>query len=146
MAGDNVGYTPGVGVQIAADGSNPDGALRQRVKIQTGVEGSAQDVASGQAMPTFDDSILLRRLVKMLETLTIVDSVNRQRITLDAVTAGVTIPTVTTVGTVTTVSTLTTITNAVPVGNIATIASMDREQFINIARTAYATGIRAKLN
>jgi hypothetical protein len=97
---DNVGYTPGTGVNIAADGSVADGALRQRVKIQTGTEGQAADVASGQALPVYDDSLLLRRLAKLLETLAVVDQQTRQRITVDNITTGLTLGTVTTVGTV----------------------------------------------
>jgi len=131
---DNVAYTPGSGVNIAADGSNPDGALRQRIKVQTGTEGIANDVASGQAFPTFDDGMILRRILKVLETLSVVDPQQRQRITLDSITGALTLSTVTTVGTVTSVT------------NVATIAGMNDEQYINIARTAYNTGIRQHLS
>jgi hypothetical protein len=46
---------------------------------------------------------------------------------------------------VTTVSTVTTVTNAVPVGNVATIAGMGDEQYINISRQTAANCIRQRL-
>ena len=101
---------------------------------------------------------LLRRMVKLLESNAVVDGQNRQRLTIDSIPAGVTLPTVTTVGTVstitagtiTTVGAVTGITNALPaganvIGGISTIASVDHHQFIDIARTAFNTGLRAKL-
>ena len=115
--------------------------------------------AQGQIVnPAQDESIiLLRRIVKMLETSAIADAGGRQRITLDAITAALTLATVTTVGTVstitagtiTTVGAVTSITNALPtggntIGNV-TIGGMDDKQFIDIARTAYNTGIRQRL-
>lgn len=105
-------------------------------------------LASDQSkVSTYDQNLyLLGRIVKSLEALSVVDSSQRQRFTLDSITAALTLSTVTTVGTVTTVSTLTTVTNPVPIGNVATIASMDREMYINIARQAYGTCIRAKLS
>jgi hypothetical protein len=65
------------------------------------------------------------RLFPMLQSNSIVDGQQRQRITIDAITAALTLGTVST------------ITNAVPVGNVATIAGMDKEMFINQARVAY---------
>ena len=86
--------------------------------------------------------LLLGRIIKALEGVSVVDSAQRIRFTLDNISAGVTLPTVTAV---------TGITNALPaganiIGSIANIAGMDREQYINIARQTYSTGIRAKLN
>jgi hypothetical protein len=73
---------------------------------------------------------LLRRLVKALDSLQVVDSQQRQKVTIDA-------------GTLPTVST---ITNPVPLGNLATIAGVDpRYAMIDAARNAYGNGIRANL-
>jgi hypothetical protein len=76
-------------------------------------------------------------MVKLLEAMGNVDAQTRQRVSVDVFPA--TIPTVTTVGTVTTCSTVSN------VAAIATVAGMDREQYINIARNAYANGIRRAL-
>lgn len=87
-----------------------------------------------------DESIpFLRRIVKLLEASANVDVGNRQRINVDSITAGTTLPTVTTVGTVTTV------TNAVGVGNVATIAGLGQQQFADTSRICYNTGLRSKL-
>jgi hypothetical protein len=72
----------------------------------------------------------IKRLIKISETLQVVDSSQRQRISVDTIATGVTLPTVSTVTSVT---------------NIASNAGMDREQYINIARQAYANGIRTNL-
>ena len=45
---DNVGYTPGMGAQIAAD--NINGVMHERVKISLGADGEAQDLDSGQQL------------------------------------------------------------------------------------------------
>jgi hypothetical protein len=47
---DNVNYTPGHGVVIAAD--SVDGILYQRVKIATGADGAATDLSSTSPLPT----------------------------------------------------------------------------------------------
>lgn len=46
---DNVGYTPGEGVEIAAD--EIDGVLHQRAKMQFGDDGIASDVSSTNPLP-----------------------------------------------------------------------------------------------
>ena len=46
---DNVGYTPGDGVTIAAD--DVGGVLVQRVKLTFGGDGVADDVATGNGLP-----------------------------------------------------------------------------------------------
>lgn len=46
---DNVGYTPGEGVEIAAD--EIDGVLHQRAKMQFGEDGTAIDVSLGNPLP-----------------------------------------------------------------------------------------------
>lgn len=105
-----------------------------------------------------DQIILMRRILKILESQSAVDSANRQRLTLDSITAGVTLPTVTTVGTVstvtavTTVSTVTTvaavtaITNALPSGtnNIGYIGMLGDTR-IDMTRNTYANALRNRL-
>ncbi len=46
---DNVGYTPGIGAEIAAD--EIGGVLHQRVKIGVGADGVATDVSAANPMP-----------------------------------------------------------------------------------------------
>lgn len=96
--------------------------------------------------PAQDEQIvLLRRLIKLIESQNATDLANRQRITIDSITAGVALATV---------SAVTAITNALPPGtnaigaitNVQQLAGADHRQFIDIARTAYNTGIRSRLN
>jgi hypothetical protein len=89
-----------------------------------------------------DNLILLRRMLKLLESQAAVDPQQRQRITLDAISAAVALPAVTTVGTVTTVTTVSTVTS---VTNIAAMAGWNQQMFADPARTAYNTGIRSQL-
>lgn len=103
---------------------------------------------SSDALQTVDNEAgdlirLLSRLVKVMENQQATDAAQRQRITLDNISAGVTLPTVTTVTGVTTVTTVTTCST---VTNAASIAGMNQEQYINIARNAYANSIRSKLS
>lgn len=75
-----------------------------------------------------DDSVtLLRRIVQLLEPMGNRDVGNRQRVTIDALTAGMTLSVVGTVS------------------NIGTISSLDHRQFHDMARTAYNTGPRARI-
>lgn len=139
---DNVGYTPGSGASIAADDIN--GTLYQRIKPTVGDDGFAVDVSKTNPMPTIaqrtDDLLaMINRLIKICESSQVVDSAQRQRITLDAIAASLTLATVTTVTTVTTVSTVSSVTN------VAANAGMDREQYINIAKQTYAQSIRPNL-
>lgn len=80
--------------------------------------------------------VFLRRIAKILENQQAVDPQQRQRITLDSITAGVTLPAVTTVTTVATVSAVT---------NIAGLFSWNQQILADPARTAYNTGIRSAL-
>lgn len=136
---DNVGYTPGSGAQVAAD--DVGGVLYQRIKPTFGVDGTAIDVSDQNPLPTVasrsdDLLVMLSRIVKLLESNAVVDVAQRQRVTLDAIPAGVTLPTVTTVTTVATVT---------AANNLVANAGMDREQYINIAKNVYANSIRSKL-
>lgn len=89
-----------------------------------------------------DQVVLLRRIVKLLESQAAVDTAQRQRVTLDAITAGTVLPTVTTVTTVATVTTVTGVTN---VTNLGTLAGYDQRLYSDWARQAYNTGIRSAL-
>ncbi len=105
------------------------------------------DKSNTQIAPATDDSILyLRRIVKLMESQATVDSGNRQRITIDSLGAGTAITTtipvsgsLTTAGTVSTVSTVTSVTNMV------TLAGQNQQMFQDVARNAYANGIRQNL-
>jgi hypothetical protein len=103
-----------------------------------------QNLTTGLAQ---DDSVnsteaLLRRILKALESSGMVDGQTRQRVTLDAISAALTLATVTTVGTVTTVTGVTTVTTLT---NLSQIAG-DSRPLLDLSRIAYNTGIRAKLN
>lgn len=86
--------------------------------------------------PATDDAlVLLRRMVKLMESQNATDIANRQRVSVDAFTA--TVPAVTAVGS---------ITGALPVGaNVIGFVNENQRQFIDVARTNYNTGIRSKL-
>lgn len=89
---------------------------------------------------TEESIILLRRMVKLLESQNATDIGNRQRVTIDAITGSLTLGTV---------SAVTGITNALPagtntIGNV-NLGGADQRQFIDVSRTNYNTGIRSKL-
>ena len=101
-----------------------------------------KDTTSTQVNPSTDDSLTyLRRIVKLMESQAVVDAGQRQRITLDAVTAGVALPAVTA------------ITNALPTGanvigsltNLTTLAGQNQMMYSDPARNAYANGVRQNL-
>jgi predicted RNA-binding protein Jag len=121
--------------KLTFDGSN------QLLTTSSGGGGTAsvvglKDTSSNTINPASDDAIIyLRRMVKLMESQATVDSANRQRVSIDA-------GTLPTVGTV---SSITTITNAVPVGNVATFDGYNRQMFQDVARNAYANGLRQNL-
>lgn len=98
-----------------------------------GVDASVQalnaqvQVLQAQVVALNESNALLRRVVKLLESSGNVDVGNRQRITLDLITSGLTLSAVTTVT------------------NVTSIGGLDHRQFIDQARTAYNTGIRSQL-
>jgi hypothetical protein len=139
---DDINITPGSGAVVATD--EVGGRHFQLFKPAFGADGAAQLVSPDSPLPavasrTDDLVIMLSRIVKLLESNAVVDSAQRQRIALDTIPAGVTLPTVTTVTGVTTVTTVTTLANA------TAIAGMDREQWINAAKSTYAQSIRSRL-
>jgi hypothetical protein len=136
---DNIGYTPGTGAIVAAD--DIDGVLYQRIKPTVGANGIAIDVSEENPMPVQEARVedllaIIQRLVKVCESLQVVDVAQRQRITLDAISANLNLQGVNVVTTVATVN------------NVAaqtSMAGMDREMYINIARQTYESSIRSKL-
>ena len=136
---DNLGYTEGTGSSVATD--EIDGLHHQRIKLGIGEDGTAVDVSKSNPMPVQDIRVedllvMINRLVKVCESLMVVDSAQRQRVTIDSITGNLVL---TTVSNITTVNTVTT------VGNQTTLAGMDREMYINIAKQTYALGIRSNL-
>ncbi len=103
-----------------------------------------KDALDNRITPVQDDSvILLRRIVKLMESQAVVDTANRQRITLDSLGTATAITTtvpvsgsLTTAGTVSTVST---------VSAITTLLGQNQQMFQDVARDAYANGIRQNL-
>lgn len=150
---DNVGYTPGSGEKVATREVSYSGeaAQAQAVGLVT-FSGSddaktATDISDANPLPIEADRTdnmlaLLGRIVKLLESNAVVDGQQRQRVTLDSIAASLTLGTV---GTITTVTGVTGVTTVSAVTNLAATAGMDREQYINIAKTTYATAIRPHL-
>ncbi len=133
---DNVGYTPGTGATVAAD--EIAGALHQRMKLSIGEDGTAVDLSESNPMPTEaqrveDLLVMMGRMLKVLESNAVVDIAQRQRITLDAITTGLSL------------STIIAVNNVANVTAQTAMAGMDREMYINIARQAYASSIRSQL-
>lgn len=125
---------PDTGGAVATDNISVAGApvaAVQRVKPVTGTPGMAADVAPGNGMPVYLDDAQFADMMHFLESLGITDQQQRQKICMDAVSAGVTLPV--------------SIAAAIPVGNIATFAGIGNELFINMAESAYADMISANL-
>lgn len=100
-----------------------------------------KDTTDTQINPATDDSaMLLRRLVKQVDSLAVVDSAQRQRVTIDSISGSLTLSTITTVSNVTTVATVTSATNLVALGGVD-----GRYLYIDTARNASANGIRNNL-
>lgn len=133
-------------VDASGDPINP--AAQQTLYTVDPPNDSPGTVVRTAAGSVDDQIILLRRIVKLLESQAATDPQQRQRTTVDAISAGVTLPTVTTVTGVTTVSTVTTVTGVTTVStvsNMTTLAGYDQRLYSDWARTAYNTGIRQSL-
>ena len=85
----------------------------------------SSDQIGANQLASEEANILLRRIVKLLESNAVVDSANRQKVAIEGT------------------STVTTVSN---VSNIVAVANMDQRQFIDISRNTYANCIRNKLN
>ena len=116
---DNTTLNPGTGGDVIAS-DDIGGVKYQRVKLAVGAEGSATDATATTPLPTSVNGELLEALEAMrmaVQSLTrsmgqmLPDQQARMRVAVDAITAGLTLATVTTVGTVTTVATLSNQTN-----------------------------------
>jgi hypothetical protein len=124
---DNVGYTPGTGATIAAD--EIGGVLHQRVKVGVGADGQAVDVSESNPMPTVVYGELLEAIEALRMTvqsltrsglgLAMPDAQARLRVTIDSITASLTLATVSTVNTVSTVGSVASVTNQTQMGAIA---------------------------
>jgi hypothetical protein len=139
---DNVAITPGVGALVSTREVTYSGDVTKMQVVglatlsgaddaKTPADVSADNPLPAVASRTDDLVVMLSRVVKLLESNAIVDQQQRQRIAVDSFIA--TIPTLTTVTTVTTLA------------NATAIAGMDREQWINAAKSVYAQSIRARL-
>lgn len=94
-----------------------------------------KDSSDTRVNPATEDSlILLRRILRQIDSLGVVDSAQRQKITLDSITGSLTL------AAVTTVSTVTSATNLVALGGVD-----GRYLHIDTARNASANGIRNNL-
>jgi hypothetical protein len=143
---DNVALPPASG-KVASREVNYSGETAQAqavgLVLLTGPDDAktAVDVGPDAPMPVGaqraeDLLVMMGRIVKLLESNAVVDQQQRQRVTLDAITSGITLATVTNVGAVGTVTT---------VAAQTTLAGMDRELYINAAKQTYATAIRPLL-
>jgi hypothetical protein len=132
---------------LAADTSGMSNTDSLFILFDDGQPNVVQGSPTGESLPVSnlraeDLLAMLMRIVKMLESNSIVDNAQRQRIIVDSA-AAVAVSSLPTLATVTTVGTAT---NVGTVGAVTAIAGMDREQYINIARNAYANSIRSQLN
>jgi hypothetical protein len=143
MPTDNVAL-PAASGKVATREVNYSGELAQAqavgLVLLTGPDDAktAVDVGPDAPVPVGaqrveDLLVMMARVVKLLESNAVVDQQQRQRVTLDAITGGITLATVTNVGAVNTVAAQT------------TLAGMDRELYINAAKQTYATAIRPLL-
>ena len=136
---DNVTITEGSGTQIAAD--DVGGVKYQRIKVATGEDGTANDVSSSNPLPTQiiqgdtsqaieveDETVgLLKILVDLLYSNAITDAGQRQRIVIDAITAGLTLATVSSVT------------------NVAGIFGVNQQMYMDMLHMQYDSGIRDRI-
>lgn len=88
--------------------------------------------------PATDDAVVyLRRMVKLMESQATVDAGNRQRITIDSLGTGTAVTT--------TIPVSGTVTATVSSAAISTMAGQNQQMFQDVARNAYANGIRQNL-
>lgn len=97
-----------------------------------------EDISGTQVNPATDDALVyLRRMVKIMESQATVDSANRQRITIDSLGTGTAVTT--------TIPVSGTVTATVANATVASIDGYGRQMFQDVARNAYANGIRANM-
>ena len=122
-----------------SNGNVIDPAVQQPLYTSEPASNVSAQAVRVLAGSTDDQLVLLRRIVKILESQAAVDPQQRQRVTIDSITGSLTLSTITTVGTVTTVSTVSSVTN------IAALNGWNQQMFADPARTSYNTGIRSQL-
>jgi microcompartment protein CcmK/EutM len=106
--------------------------------------------SAGNLIDPVDDAqvVLLRRIVKLMESQAAVDPQQRQRITIDNVSAGITNALVVTQATATNLNATVSIAASqtlATVTNLAGLFSWNQQILSDPARTAYNTGIRSQL-
>jgi hypothetical protein len=102
-----------------------------------------KDTAGTIVNPATDDAVVyLRRMVKLMESQATVDAGNRQRITIDSLGTGTAVTTTIPVSGTVTVGTISTVTSLT---NMVTLAGQNQQMFQDVARNAYANGIRQNL-
>jgi hypothetical protein len=138
-------------IKTATDQFQFDGT-ELRVVNSSGGAGASQvgilNTSNTQINPATEDSVvLLRRMVKLMESQATVDVANRQRITLDAWGAGVLLGTGTSascprvgLGTDSTVGTVTSVTNVATIGSYAA-----QQMYGDVAHDVYANALRRHL-
>lgn len=145
------------GIKTQSDKFTFDG---ENLKVTSSGSGGSSDVvglkdtSDVRINPAQDDSIiLLRRVVKLMESQAVVDNQMRQRVTLDAIGVGTptalatTIPISGSLTTAGTVSTVTTVTTVATVTSLNQLAGVDaRWQIIDWARQVYNSGMRRNLS
>ena len=124
---------PATGAVIAAD--EIGGALYQRIKPVHGVDGEANDTSTtnplpvqmlGEALEALEACRMFLQALSRTVGQVLPDTAGRQRVLIDAISASLTLATVTTVGTVTTVSTVTSVTTLANQTNIGGIAAVEQ--------------------
>ncbi len=125
-------------IRTQTDKLHFDGSNNLLVSGASAATTGLKDKSGTQINPATEDSlILLRRILRQVDALSVVDSAQRQKITIDAITANLTLSAVTNVGTVTTVTT---------VSSLTQLGGVDgRYLFIDTARNMYSGSIRNRL-
>ena len=126
----------GVKVQRVKTVIGTTGVDNGDVSISNPMPVTAIDSAGNISRIASEDAVtLLRRLIEICEPLATQDGQSRQRISLDAIAASLTL------AAVTTVTTVTTVTNQTNIGGYPA-----QWQLLDIARNSYSNGIRRNLN
>jgi hypothetical protein len=116
-------------------------AMRSNDKLQIFVDNGSLDASEQSVVELQEHTILLRKLLKVLESNTIVDTGQRQRVMVD--TGSI----VTTVSTVTAVTAVATVSSAQVTGSISNLSLVPtHENQIQWSRNTWANCIRNKLD
>lgn len=141
---DSLAVVKGQVNKFTFDGSGNLKTIGSGSSSVSGIVG-VQDTTSTQVNPATDDSIvLLRRMVKIMESQASADSGNRQRITIDSLGPSTAVTTSVPVSGTLTVSSATLAASSATVGSVL-LDGQGHQMFQDLAKTAYATGIRNQL-